>query len=241
MLSLTIRSFGTRRVLASATTLAMLGAAMAVLGAATLALNTRTAAGAGGGGCFSTPGPVCMFTSHVASAAFGSVSADGCIFTEAFVTPFENLTSPGHIATTDVFVAAAKFNACTKSVLASASNVDPTTGNPVFDGMVEFGPNLDSAAVSGSAPMFDDFSGAQLFTSNINLVWEGFGPSSTFIDSMHIRAPGFLMNTHSMGTSREAEASGLVTDATGTNLASLPTLNASLENDTSGTVQLSHS
>lgn len=241
MFSRNMSCFGTRRVLASAVTLAMLAGVMAVLGATALVLNTRSVAGAGGGGCFSTPGPVCTFKSHVAGAAFGSVSADGCTFTQALVTPFENVTSPGHIATTDVFIAVAEFDVCNKTVLESASNFDPATGNPVFNGTVQFGPNLDSAAVSGSAPMFDDMTGAPLFTSSINLAWQGFGPTSTFVDGFHMRTPGFLINSHSMGTSREADASGIVTDLTGTNLASLPTLNASLENDTSGTVQLSHS
>lgn len=241
MFSRTISSFGTRRVLASAVTVAMLAAAMAVLGATALALNARTAAGAGGGGCFSAPGPVCTFRSDVALADFGSVGADGCTVTEAFVNAFNSLTSPGHNATTDVFVAVAKFNVCTKTLLESASNFDPATGNPVFNGTVHFGPNLDSAAISGSAPMFDDMTGAQVFTSSINLAWQGFGPTSTFINGFHIRMPGLLLNSHSMGTSRQAEASGLVTDATGTNLANLPTLNASLEDDSSGTVQLSHS
>ena len=241
MFSRTISSFGTRRVLASAVAVAMLAAVMAVLGAAALVLNTRTAAGAGGGGCFTTPGPVCTFKNHVAGAAFVTVSADGCIFTEALVTSFENLTSPGHIATKDVFVAMAKFDVCNKIVLQSASNVDPATGNPVFTGTLEFGSNLDSAAASGSAPMFDDFTGVQLFTTSINLAWQGLGPTSTFIDGMHQRTPGFLLNTHSMGTSRQAKASGLVTDAAGTNLAGLPTLNASLEDDTSGFVALSRS
>jgi hypothetical protein len=241
MFSRTVSSFGTRRFAASALTVVALAAAMGVLGIGALALNTRIAAGSGSGGCFGTGAPVCTFKDHFANAGFGMVSADGCIFTEAFVSPFESLTSPGHVATTNVFVAVSKFNGCTGTPLESAINFDPTTGTPVFNGLVQFGPRLDTAMVSGSAPMFDAMTGAKLFTSTINLAWDGFGPTSTFIDGSHVRMPGFLVNTRSMGTSREAKASGTVTDATGTNLAALPTLKADLENDLSGTVELSHS
>jgi hypothetical protein len=241
MFSRTFSSLGTRRRAASALTVAILAAVMAVVGAGTLTLNTRTVAGAGGGGCFSTGGPVCTFKDHVASAGFGTVSADGCIFTEAFVAPFESLTSPGNVATTDVFVAVSKYNGCTNTLLEQAINFDPATGNPVFNGTVQFGPRLDTATVSGSAPMFDAITGAPLFTSTINLTWQGFGPLTTFIDGSHVRMPGFLVNTHSLGSSREAKASGAVSDENGTNFATQPSLKSDLEVDTSGTVQLSHS
>jgi hypothetical protein len=241
MFSSTISSFGPSRRVAGGLTAAMLIAAMFVFAVVALALNTRTAVGAvGGGGCFSTTGPVCTFKSHVAFADFGSVSADGCIFTDAFVGRNENLSSPGHVATTSVFVAVSKFNGCTNTLIENATNIDPATG-PVFNGTAQFDTKLDTATVNGSAPMFDTGTGAQLFTSTINVAWHGFGPTSTFIDSSHFRSPGFLLNSHFRGTSRAAEASGVVTDETASNLATLPTLNASLENALSGTVQLSHS
>jgi hypothetical protein len=49
------------------------------------------------------------------------------------------------------------------------------------------------------------------------------------------------MSTHFVGQSRSAEASGTLTDATGTNLATPATLGAELDNTTSGTVFISKS
>ncbi len=240
MFTRTISPFGTRHLLAAGLVAATLIALVTV--SAATAVNTRTAVAAGGGGCFMTTGPVCTFKSHVALADFGNVSADGCTFTDAFVSPFENMTSPGHVSTLSVFVAVSKYNRCTNTVIESAINFDTATGQgPTFSGTVQFGTSLGSATVNGSAPMFDSSTGAPLFTSNVNVIWQGFGPTSTFMDSSHFRSPGFLMNSHFMGTSRAAEASGAVTDETASNLATIPTLNADLENDSSGTVFLSRS
>jgi hypothetical protein len=169
------------------------------------------------------------------------MSTDGCVATEAFVSAFESLTSPGRIPTAPVFVSVSKYNVCTNTQIESAANFDPTSGNPVFNGTIQFGTTLGTAAISGSAPMFDTSTGVQLFTSTIKVAWKGYGPTSTFIDSSHFRSPGFLMNSHDRGTSVSAEASGVTTDESGNNLATLPTLNASVENDSSGTVVLSHS
>lgn len=229
--------FDKRRLMAGGLVVAMLMAVVTALAAT--AVNTRTAVGAGGGGCFTTS-PACTFKSHVAFADFGSVSPDKCNFIDAFVNPFESLSSPGHAATTAVFVSMTKFD-CLTNTFESATNVDPTTFMPVFNGTVQFGAKLDTASINGSAPMYDSGTGLQLFTSTINVAWQGFGPTSSFIDSSHFRSPGLLMNSHFMGSSRMAVASGVVTDETAANLATAPTLNADLENDSGGSVFLSHS
>ena len=238
MSSRTLGLSSPHRLLAGGLAGAMLVAVVSVLAAT--ALNSRTAMGSGPGGCFATTGPACTFKDHVAFADFGSVSPDKCNFTDAFVNPFEALTSPGRAATTVVFVSVMKFN-CLTNTFESASNIDPATGNPVFNGTVQFGTNLDTAAINGSAPMYDASSGLQTFTSTINVTWQGFGPTSSFIDTSHFRSPGLMVNSRFMGTSRMAIASGVITDETSANLASAPSLNADLENDSSGTVFLSRS
>jgi hypothetical protein len=236
--SRSVRSLDARRLAAAGLAGAILVAVVTIVAAA--ALNTRSAAGAGGGGCFGVTSPVCTFKDHVAFADFGSVSLDKCAFTDAFVNPFETLTTPGKVAATAVFVSVTKFN-CLTNTFENATNIDPATGSPVFNGTVQFGTQLNTAAINGSAPMFDSSSGLQTFTSTINVAWQGVGPTSTFIDSAHFRSPGFLMNSHFMGTSRMAIASGVVTDETATNLATSPTLYADLQNDSGGTLFLSRS
>jgi hypothetical protein len=235
MLTRTIRPFGRRQAVALALAAAILAAAVTVLAAA--GLNLRTAAGAGGGGCFTASGPVCTFKDHTAFADFSSVSPDKCSFTDAFVNPFESLTSPGHATMTSVFVSINKFD-CSTGNSEFVTNIDPTTFMPDFNGTVQFGTKLESATINGSAPMFDSNTGALLFTSVINVTWQGFGPTSSFIDSNHFRSPTFMVNSHFMGVSRMAIASGVFTDETGSNLAAPPSLNADLENDSSGSVFL---
>jgi hypothetical protein len=235
-----------RRLLAAGLAVALAAAAMAVLAA--VSLNTRTAVGAGGGGGCPAPGPVCTFKNHVAFADFTTVQTfaggggggGGCIATDAFVQAFESLTMPGKVSMTTAIVSLSTFNFCTGAQLECASNFDPNTGAPLFSGTVQFGLDLTTATVSGTAAMFDPCTGAS-FTTSIDVTWQAFGPNTNFIDSSHFRAPGFVMNSHFMGVSSEALASGVLTDASGSNRASAPTINADLENDSGGTVAISHS
>ncbi len=245
MYGLLVGTGARRRLVAAGLAVAIAAVAVAVLAA--VSLNTRTAAGAGGGGCFAATAPVCTFKNHAAFADFGGVQTfagggggGGCIVTDAFVEAFESLSMSGHVTTTTVFVSLSTFNFCTGAQFECASNFDPNTGMPLFNGTVQFGLDLTTAAVNGTAPMFDPCTGAS-FTSTINVAWQAFGPNSTIIDSFHFRAPGFLMNAHFMGVSRQAVASGVLTDAAVTNRASTPTVNADVENDTGGTVTITHS
>lgn len=209
-----------------------------------LSMTSGTAHGSGtggGGGCFSTTGPVCVLHSNQADADFGVVDFPACVGTDASVTAFASLSVPGRAASQMVFVSVVTFNPCTGDLIAGASNIDPATGLPQFSGVAQFGSKLTTASLSGTAPMFDLMTGAQVFTSTVNLTWQGFGSSSTFIDSSHVRAAGFTLNEYFHGVSRNAEASGTLTDGTGANAAVSPTTNADLNNATSGTVQLIHS
>jgi hypothetical protein len=227
-------------------------AATAVAVLAAVSLNARTVIGAGGGGgCFATAGPICTFKSHVAFADFSAVQGvqvdaggggggGGCIATDAFVQTFESLSMPGKSASTAVLVSLSTFDFCTGTQLECAGNFDPNTGAPLFDGQIQFGRDLTTASVTGTAPMFDPCTGGT-FTSTINVTWQAFGPTTTLIDNSHQRSAGFLLNSHFKGISSEAVASGVLTDATGSNRASSPTVNADMEKDSSGTVLLNRS
>lgn len=230
-----------RRFAVAGLGVALAAAAMAVTAAVTL--NTHNAAGAGGGfGCISTTGPVCTFKSHVAFADFNTVSAfagggggGDCVVTDAFVQPFESVQMPGKVASTSVFISLSTFNFCTEQNTECAGNSDPSTGAPLFNGTIQFGLDLTTARVTGTAPMFDPCTGAS-FTATVDVSWQAFGPTSTSIDSNHFRSPGFAVNSHFKGASRQAVASGTLTDAGGANRAASPTANADVENDSSGTV-----
>jgi hypothetical protein len=233
---------GNRRLVLIGLALLALVAVVAVLLVAASPFGTRVAHGSGtGGGCISTSGPACHFSGNDASAIFDSVSSDGCVFTEAFIHPMASLTRPGGITSQSVFVSIGTFDECQGIDLGSASNVDPNTFVPDFTGTVQFDGKLTTASVTGTAPMFDAFTGVQLYTTTINATWKGYGSTTRSIDSSHFHGFGFIMSTHFVGQSRSAEASGTLTDATGTNLATPATLGAELDNTTSGTVFISKS
>jgi hypothetical protein len=238
-----------------------LTAVIVVLTAGLLFLNARTVhgSGTGGGGCFPSSGHTCHFQSDNAYADFSSVSPDGCIFTDATVQPFASLTRPGGTATQTVIVYISKWDNCQPSGCASvnsgsgggggggcgvpveeASNFDPSTGMPAFNGTIQFDAKLNSATVIGTASMFDYVTNTQ-FTSTINVSWKGYGPTSTFMDSFSDRQPGFMMKSHTTGSSRSAEVSGVITDETGSNLATSPTTYANLSDSKGGTVEFSKS
>lgn len=234
---------GKRRLAVVAITTVGVTALVAVLAFAALALHVRPAygsgSGGGGGGCYSVTTPTCTFKNHYAYTEFDDFGSDGCSFSSTYIQAFENLTSPGQTATQQVYVAITQYD-CSGNPVASADNYDPNTGMPDFTGTLTFGPQLTTATANGTATMTDYNTGAQ-FTSTINVTWKAYGPSTTFIDSFHSRTPGFLMNTHFNGSSRGAVASGEVTDATGTNIVTMPSAYASLNDDTGGTVQISRS
>ena len=233
---------GNRRLVPVGLALVGLAAVVAILFVAFSPLGARVAHGSGsGGGCISTTGPVCTFKSTNAFGNFDSVSSDGCLFTFASVQPFDSLTRPGNSTSQAVMVVINKFDNCQGIVLENASNFDPSTGQSDFTGTIQFGTKLSTATVVGTAPMFDATSGALLFTTSINVTWQGFGATTTFINDAHSRSPGFIFNTHSNGDSRMAEASGTLTDETGANLATPATLNAQLDDASSGTVQITKS
>jgi hypothetical protein len=230
---------GKRRLVAVGLSALGLTAVVAVLTVMFLGFNAHTAfgSGSGGGGCFSTSGPVCTFKGHQAYADFSSVSADGCVFTDAYVQAFESLTSPSRVDSQTVYLSIYQWNNCTGAMVIGADNMDPNTWQPAFSGTIQFG--TQSASVNGTATMYD-YVGGQSFTTTINVSWNGYGPTSTFVDSSHYRSPGFIMSTHDTGVSQAAEASGNYTDQSGANLAATPTLSAGLSNDSGGTVQMFH-
>jgi uncharacterized protein YodC (DUF2158 family) len=234
---------GKRRLVAVGLSLLGLTAVAAILAVTFLAFNTHPAFGSGsggGGGCYSTSGPVCTFKGNQAYVDFSSVSADGCIFTDTYVSTYENLQNPGHVASQAVYVSMSQWDNCNEQLLWGVDNFDPNSYMPTFTGTVQYGSQLSSATINGTAPLYDYFTGAQVFTTTINVTLKGYGPTSTSMNVSQYRSPGFVMSTHFTGSSRAAEASGVITDQSGNNLATPATLNANLNNDSGGTVQLFH-
>src|SRR5262249_12730848 len=131
---------GNRRLIATGVSVVTGTAVVAGLVIAALLLfNARPVLGSGtgpGGGCVATPQPVCTFHGNNASADFGSVSSDGCIFTEAFIQATESVTRPEKVNAQTVFMFVSSFDYCNFVQLDNASNIDPTTGVPNFTGTI---------------------------------------------------------------------------------------------------------
>jgi hypothetical protein len=149
---------------------------------------------------------------------------------------FETLQRPGKTTTQMAFVFISEID-CNNILLEEASNLDPNTGTPNFTGTIQFGTGLTTGVMNGTATMFDIVSNTS-FTTNINVTWQGFGPTTTTLDNSHIRGAGFMVSNHFHGTDREAEASGTFTNADGSNLAASPTDNADISDSSGGTVIL---
>jgi hypothetical protein len=199
--------------------------------------RTAHASGSGGGGCVASNGPSCTFKDHSAFADFGSASNDQCsVVTDANVNVFQNLQRPGKTAGQMVFVFISQYD-CNGNTLEGASNFDPNTGAPNFTGTIQFGKDITTASVNGTATMFDFISNTS-FTTTINLTFQAYGPTATTIDNSHTRGFGFIVNNHFHGSDRAAEASGTFTNADGSNLASAPTFNADMNFTSGGTVIL---
>lgn len=234
----TISSRGKRRLVAAIVTTLGLTVVAALLAVIVLPATGRPAhaSGSGSGGCFSNTGPVCTFKGGDASADFGSVSSDGCVFTNAEIQPFQNLTRPGNVTNQMVSVSISVFDVCGAGQLVAASNFDSNTQDLNFSGTIQFGDHLSTARVQGTAIMFNFLSNTT-FTATIDVAWQGYGPTTRSFSSQHSRAPGVIANTHFNGDFRSAEASGTLTDGT-TNFAATPTLDAQLDDVSSGDIQI---
>lgn len=239
------RAFGPtskRRLVAIGLSTLAVTAVVATLAVTFMALNARTAYGSGsgpGGGCIPTHGAgvACVTKGLQASADFTTFDVTGCVVTDASVNAFQNVAVPGHTGTQSVMVFISVYDICNQVQLDAAANVDPSTGATLFNGTQSFGSQLGSASVNGTAPMYDFMSGTT-FTSTVNVTWTGFGPTSTFADSFRSRSPGFMVSFRDNGSSRQAEASGTVTDSANNNLAAVSTPYGTLSNNTSGSVQV---
>ncbi len=151
---MSIRAFhlsGKHRLMAAIFASITLTAVIAVL--AFTAFHAKTAFGAGiGSGLCSPNAPVCTINGNGAHADFSSVSSDGCIATDVDIEPTQSFTNPGHTTDNFALVFISKYDQCNNVQLELGANFDPTTGNPDFTGTIQFGSDLTSATVTGTAP-----------------------------------------------------------------------------------------
>jgi hypothetical protein len=231
----TFRFSGKQRLLAvGATIVALVAVATVVL---FMSLHTKTAFGSATGAGICTPNtPICTENGASAFAIFDNISSDGCIYTQVVVEPTSSLSYPGSNASQSVFVFISKYDQCNSVQLEAGTNNNLATGYPEFTGAIEFGANMSTGSVNGTAPIYDQYTGALLYTASINVTWQGYGSTTRNIDNEHFFSQDTIMNLHINGVSRNAKASGMFTDETGSNVITGPTLHAVLFDSTGSQV-----
>ena len=79
---------------------------------------------------------------------------------------FDSLTTPGRTALQSVTIFISKWDGCNQVSLLSASNFDPNTFQPTCTGTIHLMSDLSTAAVNGTATMYDWHSRMQSFTGD---------------------------------------------------------------------------
>lgn len=235
---MSVRSFhfsGKRRVVAAI--LASITLAAVVAAVLVTSFHTKPAFGASAGLC--TPNaPVCTENGNAAYAMFDNVSSDGCIYTEVDVQPVTDLAQPGSNGYQSAMVFITKYDSCNNMEIEQGTNEFAPSAQAAFNGTLTFGENLSTGSMVGTAPIYDVNTGNLLYTTSINMTWQGYGATTKSLDSEHFFSQNIVMNMHINGSSRTAEASGTVTDETGSNVITGPTLNAALFNMTGSQVEV---
>lgn len=179
-------------------------------------------------GLCSPDAPVCTINGNSAFVDFASVSTDGCITTDVGLEPTASFSNPGHTTESFVIVFISKYDQCNDVQVELGTNFDPNTGQADFSGTSDYGANLASATVTGTAPLYDVNTGALLFTASIDVAWQRNGDVTHNNDVEIFHTPNFNVTTNLHGANAPAVASGTFTDETGANAIATPTATAAL-------------
>lgn len=175
------------------------------------------------------------FTGLTADASFESFDTSGCVFTTAFLTATNgrNLMPGGPQANSAVFVSLSQFDVCSLTDLLEASGFASLPA-----GGFQIDKKLTSATLNTSVDVFD-FVSSTSFTVEISLSWTGTGGLTVSRVHNLLRQAGLRINASSVGTARQATASGSVTGG-GTNYSPLPSSFADLNDSKLGELDVSH-
>ncbi len=113
-----------------------------------------------------------------------------------------SFTNPGHTTDNFALVFISKYDQCNNVQLELGANFDPIHGQADFTGTIQYGNDLTSAAMTGTAPLYDVNTGDLLFTANIDVTWQRNGAMTHNSDNEHFHSPTIIVNTNIHGTSR---------------------------------------
>jgi hypothetical protein len=147
------------------------------------------------------------FKGQFAEAIFSTFDETGCIETFAYVAAQEGKVKVDGRPAVDSFaiVNLIQFNHCTQEFLLDAFGFATLAPDEfVID------KKLNQATLTTTI-VVDEFVTGTTFSVDVNVAWTGVGETSTVKDHFQINEPGFKLNSHFMGTFRQAQASGTVT------------------------------
>ena len=175
-----------------------------------------TAGAAGGGGCGGaggggpTPGPVQVFASHFSGldAALAFTSISGTIETDAFVDAFQGQVTLAATGPTPM-----------NSVFAGITVTDLSNGNQLVEAFgcisnpdFQIDQALTSAMLAPTSIMLVDLISNNASTVTVSGNWSGVGVVTRVTQASHFHTAGFTTTFDFTGFSRQADASGTVTD-----------------------------
>jgi hypothetical protein len=175
------------------------------------------------------------FKGQFATAVFQTVDSSGCIKT--FVTVIaedHRIKQAGPPeATLRATIELLQLDSCSGKLLLSALGVATLTPDQ-FQIDTQF-----NAATLNATIEVTDFVSGNTFPVDVSVSWTGSGDIVREKDHVHLKEPGFKLNARSIGTSRNAIASGTVSDGT-TNFTPEPAVSAEMGSTKSGAVVIIH-
>jgi hypothetical protein len=175
------------------------------------------------------------FKGQFAEAVFDTVDSSGCI--ETFVTVIaedRRIKQAGPAeATLRAMVDLFQIDSCSGKLLLSAFGLATLTPD-----QFQIDKQFNAATLNATIEVTDSLS-SNTFPVNVSVRWTGSGDIVTVKNHDHLKEPGFKLNARFTGTSRNATASGTVTDGT-TNFTPQPAVVADMGSTKRGEVVIIH-
>lgn len=171
---------------------------------------------------------VVKYQGEAASAAFAQ-SSDSCIYADAQV--FVNANTAKNQNTASVYLYTNRYDVCNNYWLGGGFG-----SAQIAPAAFQLDKQLNSARLQTTVPMIDGQSGAA-FTATVDLTWTGVGDTTQSKSRYENQTPGCKYKSSFDGTSRQATATGTVSDGV-TNFAAGSSVFANLQSVKSGEVTI---
>jgi hypothetical protein len=170
-----------------------------------------------------------------ATAVFHTVDSSGCIETVVSVIAEDGRTKQANPpeATLRAMVELFQFDSCSGKLLLSAFGLATLTPD-----QFQIDKQFNTATLNATIEVADFVSG-NTFPVDVSVRWTGSGDIIRDKNHVHLKEPGFKLNARFTGTSRNATASGTVSDGT-TNFTPQPAVFVEMGSTKRGEVVIIH-